>query len=111
VLQAPAEKAPEQLASFVAKGVAVATGANLWSEPVKTDSQAIEATDATDTQTATNEGSARTELTTPPKRAARWQWQPDAVTDRTEPRAAPNGASARTDPVGRTKRAARWQWD
>jgi hypothetical protein len=74
VLQPPAEKAPERLLSFVAKGVEVATGANLWTEPVKTDPQAVEATEGTEPQAATNEASARSDPPRPSKRAARLQW-------------------------------------
>jgi hypothetical protein len=108
--QAPAEKAPEPFPSFVARGVEVATGANLWTEPVKTDPQPVEATDGTDPQATTDEASARPDPATPSKRSERWQWSVEA-TDGTVPRAATDGAAARPDPATVSKRRARLQWD
>jgi hypothetical protein len=72
--QAPAEKAPERFPSFVARGVEVATGANLWTEPVKTDTQPVQAREGTELKAATNGTTAQTDPVTPPKRAARLQW-------------------------------------
>src|SRR5262249_55415940 len=67
-IQTPAEKPPDRLSSFVAKGVEVATGANLWTEPVKTDPHAVEATEGTEPQAATNGATARTD---PPRLSKR----------------------------------------
>jgi hypothetical protein len=111
VLQPPAAKAPERFASFVAKGVEVATGANLWTGPVKTDPQAIEATEGSELEAATDGASAQTDPATPSKRVARWQWQGVEATEGTEPRAATNGDSARPVPASGSRRSARWQWD
>jgi hypothetical protein len=110
-LRDPPGKAPERFPSFVARGVEVATGASLWTEPAATDPQPGDAMEGTEPQAATNGASARTDPATPSKRAPRWQWQVDEATTRTEPRTATDGASTGTVPVTPSKRAARWEWD
>jgi hypothetical protein len=72
--QDPPEEEPERLLSFVTRGVDVATGANLWTDPVETVPQAVEATDRTEPQAAVNGASDRPDPVTPSKRAVRWQW-------------------------------------
>jgi hypothetical protein len=109
--QDPRDQAPERFQSFLARGVEVATGANRWTEPVKTDPQLVEATDGSEPQAASDDDSAQADLATPSKRAGRWRWQGVEATDGTAPRAATNGDSARCDPVTPSKRAARLRWD
>jgi hypothetical protein len=109
--QDPRDQAPERFQSFLARGVEVATGANRWTEPVKTDPQPVEATDETESQAATAGATAGTDSAASSQRAARRQWQAVKAPDGTDPRAATDGASAGTDPVTPSKRASRWQWD
>jgi hypothetical protein len=71
---APAGQEKERYPTFFARGIEVATGVNLWTDPVETDPQAIEATDWTEPRAATNGDSARADPVTPSKRAARLQW-------------------------------------
>jgi hypothetical protein len=73
-LQSPSENAAERFPRFVARGVEVATGANLWTEPVKTDPQLVEATEGTEPRAASNGATAQTNPVTRSKRAARLQW-------------------------------------
>jgi hypothetical protein len=75
VTYAPAGQEKERYPTFFARGIEVATGANLWMDPVETDPRAVEATDRTEPQAAVNGASARPDPVTPSKRAARWQWE------------------------------------
>jgi hypothetical protein len=79
--QAPRDKAPERLQSFLARGVEVATGVNRWTEPVKSDPQPVDAMEGTDPQAAAG-APAQTDPVTPSRRAARWHRQAAEARDR-----------------------------
>jgi hypothetical protein len=74
VTQEPAGDKAERYPTFFARGVEVATGANLWTDPVETAPQGVEATGRTEPLPATNGASAGTDPVTPSRRAARLQW-------------------------------------
>jgi hypothetical protein len=68
-LQTASEKAPDRVASFVARGVEVATGTSRWTESVETEPRPDSVTDGTDLQAASD-----CALPGPSKRSPRWQW-------------------------------------
>jgi hypothetical protein len=74
VTQEPAGDKTERYPTFFARGVEVATGANLWTEPVQIDPQAIEATGRSEPRAASDGASRRLDPVTPSRRAARCQW-------------------------------------
>jgi hypothetical protein len=109
--EGPLDQPPRRFPGFLALGVEVATGANLWTEPVKTDPQPVEATDEAEPQAATAGAPAQTDPATPSQRDGRPRWQAVEATDGAAPRAAAIGDSARSDRGTPSKRAARLQWD
>jgi hypothetical protein len=70
----PAGHETERYRSFIARSVEVASGANLWTDLVKTDPEPVAATGRTEPRAAANGASAGTDPVTPSKRAARIRW-------------------------------------